>query len=119
MMRAILVLALAALAAAGCSRNKDLGTLMVDVYVHPEAGSAEDILLQTAIRRKLAVEGRASRGVHARVSDGRLVLSGTVATEEARRRAEEIASATRIVIDNESPIAVREVTNLIRVGRQP
>lgn len=111
--KTILVLLLA-LACAGCRKNPKLGTLAVDIYLHPESGSSEDILLQTAVRKNLSDHKATERGVYARVLDQRVVLSGTVATAGARQEAEQVARSTRITL-NESVITPKDVTNRIQV----
>lgn len=110
----IIVILLLALPFLGCRKNGRLGTLAVDIYLHPESGSSEDILLQTAIRKNLGEHKGTDRGVYARVLDLRVVLSGTVAKAAMRDEAEQIARSTRVTL-NETAITPKDVTNRIRV----
>ena len=44
---------LLAVALSACQKNPKLETVAVDVYIHPESSSSDDVMLQTAIRGKL------------------------------------------------------------------
>ena len=67
----------------------------MDVYLHPEAASVDDILLQAAIQKKIgdSLPGRSGL-VHVRAVDRIVFLSGSVASEDDLKKA--IASATNI-----------------------
>jgi hypothetical protein len=101
-----------------CQRNQKLGTVAVDLYIHPESASSEDLMLQAAIRRKLAADPLTAAHVQARVSGLEVVLTGNVAKKEAADRAEQLVRATRVVIDNDPPIVGGGIKNLIKVGNQ-
>jgi hypothetical protein len=104
--------------ACSCQKNPKLGTVAVDLYIHPESSSSEDLMLQTAIRRKLAADPLTAMHVQARVSGLEVTLFGNVAKKDAADRAEAIVRATRIVVDNDPPIVAGPVKNLIKVGNQ-
>ena len=110
----IVLLLLLALTCAGCRKNAKLGTLSVDLYLHPESGSSEDVLLETAIRKNLNDTPATQRGIYARVLDLRVVLSGTVSTAAIRDQAEKIAAGTRVTV-NEKAISPQSVNNLVKV----
>ena len=101
-----------------CQKNAKLGTVAVDLYVHPESASSEDLLLQTAIRRKLAADPLTAMHVQARVSGLEVVLTGNVAKKDTSDRAEQMVRATRVVVDNDAPIVAGAIKNLIKVGNQ-
>jgi len=98
----------------GC--RKKLGTLALDVYVHPESGTPDDVLLETAIRKELAQNKLTAEGVYVRVLDLRVVLTGTVSSIEAQNQANEIAKAVKIVVNNDT-IGPANVTSLIKVEK--
>ena len=98
----------------GC--RKRLGTLALDVYVHPESGTPDDVLLETAIRKELAQNKLTAEGVYVRVLDLRVVLTGAVSNSGAQSQAFEIARAVKIVVNNET-IGPANVTNLIKVEK--
>ncbi|HZT28960.1 MAG TPA: BON domain-containing protein [Bryobacteraceae bacterium] len=110
----LIAVLLLALACAGCRKNQTLGTLAVDIYLHPESGSSEDILLQTAIRENLVANAATERGVYARVLNLQVVLTGSVSTASARDEAAKVAQGTRVTV-NDKTLAPKEVTNLVKV----
>src|SRR6476646_9913230 len=79
----------------GCAKTLPRADLGVDVYLHPEAASVDDILLQAAIQKKIgdSLPGRAGL-VHVRALDRIVFLSGSVASEDDLKKA--IASAQNI-----------------------
>ena len=101
-----------------CQKNQKLGTVAVDLYIHPESASSEDLLLQTALRRKLAADPLTAAHVQARVSGLDVVLTGNVSKKDGSDRAEQIVRATRVVVDNDPPIVAGSIKNLIKVGNQ-
>ncbi len=101
-----------------CQKNPKLGTVAVDLYIHPESSSSEDLMLQTAIRRKLAADPLTAMHVQARVSGLEVTLTGNVAKKDAAERAEQMVRSTRVVIDNDPPIVAGAIKNLIKVGNQ-
>jgi len=113
------VLILAALLC-GCAKNPKLGTVAVDLYIHPESASSEDVMLQMAIRQKLEAEAMTAGHVQVRVVAMQAVLTGNVAKQEAKDRAQQIALSTSVRIDNDKPITAdpANVRNLIKVGNQ-
>ena len=66
-LRFAMPVALAALVLAGCQKNQNLGTVAVDLYIHPESASSDDVLLQTAIRRGLDADELTRLHIHVRV----------------------------------------------------
>jgi len=102
----------------GCRKNQNLGRVDVDLYIHPESASSDDILLQTAIRRGLDADSLTKQHVHVRVVGMQVVLTGNVAQEAASRKAVEIALATQVQI-NQGPILKADndhLKNLVTVG---
>jgi len=89
----------------GCGRNQELGKLAVDIYLHPEGGTSDDILLQEAVRKNLGENKLTEAGVYARVLDRIVVLNGQVQTEEAKQAAERIARATQVTVNVEGAAA--------------
>jgi len=98
----------------GCRKNSPALNFSIDLYLHPEAGSSDDILLQTAIRKNLAAEPLTARGVYARVLDGHAALYGSLKTPQAIARAGEIASLTKVTLNDGKTLAVTDVKNLVR-----
>jgi len=107
---------LLAVAFPACKKNPKLGTVAVDVYIHPESSSSEDVMLQTAIRTKLDADTLTAGKVQIRVAGLLAVLTGDVSKKDASDRAEQIARNTRVTVDNNPPIVAENVKNLIKVG---
>jgi osmotically-inducible protein OsmY len=75
----------------------DLG---VDLYLHPESGAADDLILQAAIRKKLLdTLPRESAIVYVRVVERSVYLSGSVKTDQLKAQAKEAAEKIDIVLD--------------------
>lgn len=108
----MLIIALTPLAA--CRKNQKLGTLSLDVYLHPEAGSSDDILLETAIRKNLSENKLTAQGMYVRVLNREVVLTGQASNAQAQQKAGEIAAAARVTI-NDQTLTPQHVTNLIKV----
>lgn len=101
---------------AGCHKNPKLGTVAVDVYIHPESSSSNDVMLQMAIRGKLANDPLTAGKVQIRVVGLLAVLTGDVAKKDASDRAEQIARQTKVTVDGDPPLVAQTVTNQIKVG---
>ncbi|MGD0666470.1 MAG: BON domain-containing protein [Bryobacteraceae bacterium] len=112
----LLVMMLLTVALPACRKNAKLGTVAVDVYIHPESSSSDDVMLQTAIRTKLDADILTAGKVQIRVAGLLAVLTGDVAKKEASDKAEEIARNTKVTVDNNAPIVAENVKNLIKVG---
>ncbi|MGA8581227.1 MAG: BON domain-containing protein [Bryobacteraceae bacterium] len=112
----LIVMMLLAIALPACKKNPKLGTVAVDVYIHPESSSSDDVMLQTAIRTKLVADTLTAGKVQIRVAGLLAVLTGDVSKREASERAEEIARNTKVTVDNNPPIVAENVKNLIKVG---
>ncbi len=110
------VVMLLVVALPACKKNTKLGTVAVDVYVHPESSSSDDVMLQTAIRTKLDADALTAGKVQIRVAGLLAVLTGDVSKKAASDRAEQIAHNTRVTIDDNPPIVAENVKNLIKVG---
>ena len=91
------------LALAGCSRRyKTTVGLDVDLYVHPTSADPLDIILQTAISKRLNDSSATKLSlVHVRVEDKVVVLTGT-ATADVRKEAERIAQQTELTLNGET-----------------
>lgn len=111
-----LVIVFLTIALPACKKNPKLGTVAVDVYIHPESSSSDDVMLQTAIRTKLDADTTTAGKVQVRVAGLLVVLTGDVSKKEAADKAEQIARNTRVTIDNNQPIVAENVKNLIKVG---
>ncbi len=83
---------------AGCG-SKKLIRLDVDLYLHPQASQPTDLVLQAAIRKRLA-EFQEKRPVivHVRVLEGIVFLSGTAKTEEDIQTVDWIARTTEVTL---------------------
>ena len=104
----------------GCQKNPKLGRVDVDLYIHPESASPDDVLLQTAIRRGLDADDQTRQRVHVRVVGMQVVLTGNVSRAVASKRAADIALATQVRI-NDGPVLQTDAArlkNLIVVGNQ-
>ena len=112
----LLAVMLLAVALCACQKNPKLGTVAVDVYIHPESSSSDDVMLQTAIRGKLDADNLTAGFVQVRVAGLLAVLTGNVGKKEASDRAEAIARDTKVTVDNDKPIVAGSVQNLIKVG---
>lgn len=98
--------------AAGCSSKKATLGLDVNVYLHPSSSDPGDILLQTAITKRLTSSSTTRESlIHVRVEDRVVILTGT-AKPDARKEAEALARATRLTLNEES-IVPKDVTNRI------
>ena len=97
----------ALLAACGPRANRvDLG---VDVYLQPQSGDADDLILQAAIRQKILVALPKNSGVvYVRVVDRIVYLSGSVRSEAVREQARTAAEKIDIRIDG-TPLKPRAV----------
>ena len=91
------------MALTGCAKNSKatLG-LDVDLYVHPTSADPVDIILQTAISKRLddSAVTRLSL-IHVRVEDKTVILTGT-AEADVRNEAERIALQTELTLNGES-----------------
>jgi hypothetical protein len=88
-----------ALLAVGCQK-KPVVNLGVDLYVHPEASTPDDILLQAAISKKIAKELAPNGGlVHVQVVESVVFLSGSVVSDGDRQKAEAIAQGIDLRLD--------------------
>lgn len=94
---------------AGCSQRATRVDLGVDVYLQPQSGAAEDLILQAAIRKKVQEAlPKNSGAVYVRVVEGIVFLTGTVKTEEAKARAREAAEKIDVRVDG-APLKPRAV----------
>jgi len=106
-------LVLSALAGLACGNRKNPIAVEMDLYLRAEAASLDDLILQTAVRKRLGGEdGLAGRGLHVRVSQAVVILSGSVANDAERQDTERIARETRVEINGQS-VPVREVKSYL------
>jgi hypothetical protein len=99
---------------AGCARNtKTTVGLDVDLYLHPTSADPVDILLQTAITKRLS-DSSATRFslIHVRVDDRTVILTGT-AEEQVRSEAERIAQQTELTLNGEAIRPKQPISNRI------
>jgi hypothetical protein len=103
-----------AVALAGCheSRKTTLG-LDVNLYLHPASADPMDIILQTAITKRLNENSVTKLSlIHVRVEDRAVTLTGT-AKENVREEAERIAQQTELTLNGESIRPKGPITNRI------
>jgi hypothetical protein len=93
---AVLFLALFAL---GCPK-KPVVSLGVDLYLHPEASTPDDVMLQAAISKKIGTELAPHGGlVHVQVVESVVFLSGSVVSDGDRQKAHAIAQDINLSLD--------------------
>ena len=111
--RALCVL-LPLLLALGCAKDtKTTLGLDVDLYLHPTSADPVDILLQTAIAKRLSDSSITKLSlIHVRVDDKTVILTGT-AKEEVRSEAERIAQQTELTLNGESIRPKQPISNRI------
>ena len=112
----LLLVILLTVALPACQKKTQLGTVAVDVFLHPESSSSDDVMLQTAIRNKLASDVLTAGHVQIRVLDRLVVLTGDVSTKAASDKAEQLARDTKVTVDSDPPIVPATVKNQIKVG---
>jgi len=87
--------------------------LDVDLYLHPTSADPVDILLQTAISKRLNDSSVTRLSlIHVRVDDKTVILTGT-AKEEIRNEAERIALQTELTLNGESIRPKQPISNRI------
>ena len=112
------LLALALLLGMGCSGRKTNVGLDVDMYLHPESSSPDDLLLETAIRKQLKETDQTKESIiHIRVIDSVVFLSGSVKSEAIKEKASTIASGTEVSINTQPIKRASLVKNRIEVIR--
>lgn len=85
----------------GCHKKNIVG-LSVDVYLHPEAGTPDDLLLQTAIQKQIDVNDVTKNSlIHVRVVDRIAFLTGTVRTQAEKQKANDIAQAINLSVNQD------------------
>jgi hypothetical protein len=105
---------LTTMALAGCSssRKATLG-LEVDLYLHPTSADPMDVILQTAITKRLNESSVTKLSlIHVRVEDRTVILTGT-AKENVRDEAARIAQQTELTLNGESIRPKGTITNRI------
>ncbi|MEE8586121.1 MAG: BON domain-containing protein [Acidobacteriota bacterium] len=86
--------------------------LKIDLYLHPDSADENDVLLQAAIRQRLAKDESTRKSlIHVRVFQKTVFLSGTVKSG-LKDRAGRIANETTVTV-NGITIRGEEVKNLI------
>jgi osmotically-inducible protein OsmY len=112
-LRRICALVVVATVMSGCGSRKQTIGLDVDLYLHATSADPVDILLQTAITKRLndSTAMRLSL-IHVRVEDRAVTLTGT-ARPEVRDEAERIADQTELTLNGESIRPKSPITNRI------
>lgn len=109
--RNMVVLMLLIMSLAGCGGKKVLVGLDIDLYLHPQAENEEDLLLQAAIRSRLAdPQYKLTKNsiLHVRVVHGIVFLSGTVKCKTDKEKASGIAQETEVKVNNDNPITPKD-----------
>lgn len=97
----------------GCRKKSAIG-LDVDLYLHPESASPDDVLLQVGIQKELS-KNEDLRLIHVRVVDEIVFLSGTVRKPDQKQTAGETAESTEIIVNNKDRVRAKEVRNDISI----
>ena len=99
---------------AGCSGKKTVVGVDVDLYLHPSSADPADVLLQTAIAKRLA-ESEVTRQSLIRVAvvDGAVTLTGTARSRDAIEEAGRIAEQTELMLNGDAIRPKAPVTNKI------
>jgi hypothetical protein len=98
----------------GCAR-KNVVAFDVDLYLHPEAGNSQDLLLQTAIQDQLDRSDVTRNSlIHVRVVDKLVLLDGFVESVKEKNEAEKLARDTTVSV-NGAAIKVTEVKSHVEV----
>ena len=101
-----------------CGGKKTHVGLEVDLYMHPEASSPNDLLLQSAIRKQLKETEHTQQSlIHVRVSDSIVFLSGTVKTQEIKDAATAVATDTVVSVSNQPGSRATQVINRLEIAR--
>jgi len=97
----LVILHAAAFAGCNSSRKTTLG-LDVNVYLHPSSSDPADVLLQTAITKRLN-ESNITRLslIHVRVEERTVILTGS-AKADVKREAEKLARGTTLTLNGET-----------------
>lgn len=87
--------------------------LEVDLYLHPTSADPSDILLQTAITKRLNDSSMTRLSlIHVRVDEKTVILTGS-ASEGVRKEAERIAGETELTLNGESIRPRQPISNRI------
>ena len=99
-MNRLAAVAMLAFLLAGCSQRSNRVDLGVDLYLHPQSGNAEDLILQAAIRKKILDTLPPNSGiVYVRVVEKIVFLSGTLKSDQVKSLARETAEKVDIRLD--------------------
>jgi hypothetical protein len=87
----------------GCGNKLPQADFGVDIYLHPEAASVDDLILQAAIQKKIAesLAGRAGL-VHVHAIDKVIFLSGSVASDDDLKKAVDAARTIDLKVDGKA-----------------
>ena len=112
-----LILVLGLLVLAACGGSPARVELDVDLYLHPDSSSPDDVLLQAAIFKRIAESAQLQEeAIHVRAFEAVVFLSGSVRDACSSSSAAEIASTTSVTVgDNPSPVRASRVENHIEV----
>ena len=118
----LIVLVSTALLAA-CGGRPATVNLGVDLYMHPDSASPNDVILQAAIGENLR-EAIPDELIHVRVFDQTAYLSGVVKDSGAGQKAQSIAQATTVTLTDgdgnpkPNPLKAKTVANRVRVDEK-
>jgi len=102
---------LAASAISGCGKKPvpptpppapAVATLGIDLYLHPESASADDLILQTAIRGRIEADALTRGRVQVRVAGLKVVLSGSVSAQATKDATSRLAQEITVTIGDKS-----------------
>jgi hypothetical protein len=112
----LLAAGILAFGSSACGERPARIELGVDVYLHPDSASPDDVLLQTAIARRISEETRlAEEAIHVRSFETIVFLSGSVRDACASGAAGALAQATTVSVDGGPPLRASRVENAISV----
>ena len=102
---------------AGCGRKKTVVGVDVDLYLHPSSTDPSDILLQTAITKRLADSATTRQSmIRVIVADRAVTLTGTARSQSMIDDAARIAQQTELTLNGDAIRPKTPVTNKITLS---
>jgi hypothetical protein len=99
---------------AGCSGKKTVVGVDVDLYLHPSSADPADVLLQTAIAKRLADSSVTRQSmIRVAVVDRAVTLTGTARSKDAIEEAGRIAQQTELMLNGDAIRPKAPISNKI------